>query len=97
MLSRWKPEFIDNAAKIFSKETDELEKVKKTYKKEKVYTAHLEYGYRRITAIFKRAYFEFLSTVKELAVTCVRWAYTDFALDQILGRDCIANTSIHIY
>jgi Transposase. len=28
MISRWKAEFINNAAKVFSKETDELEKVK---------------------------------------------------------------------
>ncbi|WP_432422610.1 IS3 family transposase, partial [Thermoanaerobacterium thermosaccharolyticum] len=35
MLSRWKAEFINNAAMVFSKETDELEKVKKTYEKEK--------------------------------------------------------------
>ncbi|AFK85499.1 transposase IS3/IS911 family protein [Thermoanaerobacterium aotearoense SCUT27] len=35
MISRWKAEFINNAAKVFSKETDELEKVKKSYGKEK--------------------------------------------------------------
>lgn len=35
MLSRWKAEFINNAAMIFSKETDELEKIKKSYEKEK--------------------------------------------------------------
>ena len=34
-LSRWKAEFISNAGRIFSKETDEVEKVKQTYEKEK--------------------------------------------------------------
>lgn len=35
MISRWKAEFVNNAAKVFAKETDELEKVKKIYEKEK--------------------------------------------------------------
>jgi len=34
-LSRWKAEFIRNAARAFSKETDEIEKVKQLYEKEK--------------------------------------------------------------
>lgn len=34
-LSRWKAEFISNAARAFSKETDEVEKVKQSYEKEK--------------------------------------------------------------
>ena len=34
-LSRWKAEFISNAARTFSKETDELEKVKQSHEKEK--------------------------------------------------------------
>jgi len=34
-LSRWKAEFIQNAARAFSKETDEIEKVKQSYEKEK--------------------------------------------------------------
>lgn len=34
-LSRWKAEFIQNAARAFSKETDEVEKVKQSYEKEK--------------------------------------------------------------
>lgn len=35
-LSRWKAEFIQNAARAFSKETDEVEKVKQSYEKEKL-------------------------------------------------------------
>jgi transposase len=34
-LSRWKAEFLSNAARIFSKETDETEKVKQKYENEK--------------------------------------------------------------
>jgi len=34
-LSRWKAEFIRNAGRVFSKETDEVEKVKQAYEKEK--------------------------------------------------------------
>jgi transposase-like protein len=34
-LSRWKAEFISNAARAFSKETDEVEKVKQSHEKEK--------------------------------------------------------------
>ena len=34
-LSRWKAEFISNAARVFSKETDEAEKAKQSYEKEK--------------------------------------------------------------
>jgi len=34
-LSRWKAEFVSNAARAFSKETDEVEKVKQSYEKEK--------------------------------------------------------------
>ena len=34
-LSRWKTEFISNAGRVFSKETDEVEKVKQAYEKEK--------------------------------------------------------------
>ena len=34
-LSRWKSEFISNAGRVFSKETDEVEKVKQSYEKEK--------------------------------------------------------------
>jgi len=34
-LSRWKTEFISNAGRVFSKETDEVEKVKQSYEKEK--------------------------------------------------------------
>jgi transposase len=34
-LSRWKAEFISNAPRAFSKETDEIEKVKQSYEKEK--------------------------------------------------------------
>ena len=34
-LSRWKAEFIGNAGRVFSKETDEVEKVKQAYEKEK--------------------------------------------------------------
>jgi hypothetical protein len=34
MICRWKAEFVNNAAKVFGKETDELEKVKKSYEKE---------------------------------------------------------------
>jgi putative transposase len=34
-LSRWKAEFISNAGRVFSKETDEVEKVKQAYEKEK--------------------------------------------------------------
>lgn len=34
-LSRWKAEFLNNAARAFSKETDELEKVKQSHEEEK--------------------------------------------------------------
>lgn len=34
-LSRWKAEFLNNAGRIFSKETDEVEKVRQSYEKEK--------------------------------------------------------------
>ena len=34
-LSRWKAEFLNNAGRVFSKETDEVEKVKQSYEKEK--------------------------------------------------------------
>jgi transposase len=34
-LSRWKAEFISNAGRAFSKETDEVEKVKQSFDKEK--------------------------------------------------------------
>lgn len=34
-LSRWKAEFIQNAGRAFSKEADEIEKVKQSYEKEK--------------------------------------------------------------
>jgi transposase-like protein len=34
-LSRWKAEFLSNAGRVFSKETDEVEKVKQSYEKEK--------------------------------------------------------------
>lgn len=34
-LSRWKAELIQNAGRAFSKETDEVEKVKQSYEKEK--------------------------------------------------------------
>jgi len=34
-LSRWKAEFISNASRAFSKEVDEVEKVKQSYEKEK--------------------------------------------------------------
>ncbi|MCX7745410.1 MAG: IS3 family transposase [Clostridia bacterium] len=34
-LSRWKAEFLSNAGRAFSKETDEVEKVKQSYEKEK--------------------------------------------------------------
>lgn len=34
-LSRWKAEFLNNAGRAFSKETDEIEKVKQLYEKEK--------------------------------------------------------------
>ncbi len=34
-LSRWKAEFISNAGRVFSKGTDEVEKVKQAYEKEK--------------------------------------------------------------
>ncbi|XOQ45683.1 MAG: Transposase [Thermocaproicibacter melissae] len=35
LLSRWKTEFINNAGRVFSKEIDEVEKVKQSYEKEK--------------------------------------------------------------
>ena len=35
MLSRWKAEFLSNAGRVFSKETDELEKTKQSHEKEK--------------------------------------------------------------
>lgn len=35
LLSRWKTEFLNNAERVFSKETDEVEKVKQSYEKEK--------------------------------------------------------------
>ena len=34
-LSRWKAEFLSNAGRAFSKEKDEVEKVKQSYEKEK--------------------------------------------------------------
>lgn len=34
-LSRWKAEFIKNAGKVFSKQVDEVEKVKQSHEKEK--------------------------------------------------------------
>jgi transposase-like protein len=34
-LSRWKTEFLSNAGRAFSKETDEIEKVKHSFEKEK--------------------------------------------------------------
>jgi len=34
-LSRWKAEFVSNAARAFSKETDEVEKVRQSYEEEK--------------------------------------------------------------
>ena len=34
-LSRWKAEYLSNAGRVFSKETDEVEKVKQSYEKEK--------------------------------------------------------------
>lgn len=34
-ISRWKAEFIQNAEKAFSKETEEVEKVKQLHEKEK--------------------------------------------------------------
>jgi transposase len=34
-LSRWKAEFMNNATRAFSKETDEVEKVKQSYEKDK--------------------------------------------------------------
>ena len=34
-LSRWKTEFISNAGRVFSKETDEVEKVNQSYEKVK--------------------------------------------------------------
>lgn len=35
MLSRWKAEFIKNAGRAFSKESDEVDKVKQSHEKEK--------------------------------------------------------------
>jgi len=35
LLSRWKTEFINNAGRVFSKEINEVEKVKQSYEKEK--------------------------------------------------------------
>ena len=34
-LRRWKAEFLSNAGRVFSKETEEVEKVKQSYEKEK--------------------------------------------------------------
>ncbi len=34
-LSRWRAEFVSNAGRAFNKETDEVEKVKHSYEKEK--------------------------------------------------------------
>jgi len=34
-LSRWKADFINNAGRVFSKETDEAEKAKQSHEKEK--------------------------------------------------------------
>ena len=34
-LSRWKGEFLSNSGRVFSKETDEIEKVKQSFDKEK--------------------------------------------------------------
>lgn len=39
-LSRWKAEFLNNAGRAFSKETDEIEKVKQSYEKEKAIKKH---------------------------------------------------------
>jgi transposase len=35
LLSRWKTEFIQNAGRAFGKETDEVDKVRQSYEKEK--------------------------------------------------------------
>lgn len=35
LLSRWKAEFLSNAGRVFSKETDEAEKIKQSHEKEK--------------------------------------------------------------
>jgi transposase-like protein len=35
MLRRWKAEFVNNAGRAFSKETDEIEKGKQSHEKEK--------------------------------------------------------------
>ena len=35
LLSRWKAEFINNVARAFGKEAEEVEKVKQSYEKEK--------------------------------------------------------------
>lgn len=34
-LSKWKAEFVNNASRVFSKETDEVDKVKQSFDKEK--------------------------------------------------------------
>ena len=34
-LSKWRAEFISNAGRVFSKETDEVDKVKQSFDKEK--------------------------------------------------------------
>ncbi|MBA1336487.1 MAG: Transposase IS3/IS911 [Firmicutes bacterium] len=35
LVSRWKAEFLNNAARAFSKEAEEVEKVRQSYEKEK--------------------------------------------------------------
>lgn len=35
VISRWKAEFMNNADKVFSKEADEVEKIKRAYEQEK--------------------------------------------------------------
>lgn len=35
VISRWKAEFMANADKVFSKEADEVEKIKRAYEQEK--------------------------------------------------------------
>ena len=34
-LSKWKAEFVNNASRVFNKETDEVDKVKQSFDKEK--------------------------------------------------------------
>jgi transposase-like protein len=35
VISRWKAEFLNNADKVFSKETDKVEKIRQAYEQEK--------------------------------------------------------------